>query len=58
MAIIKKEDIKKMSKKEREEKLEELKLELIKANTKKSTKGSPAKIREIRKIIARLIALK
>jgi ribosomal protein L29 len=52
MATLKAKDIKKMSKEEKEKKLKELKMELIKAS---KTGGS--KIREIKKIIARILTL-
>ena len=49
-------DIQKMSKGEREKKIKELKLELIKSKISASKAGS-SKIREIKKIIARLLTL-
>ena len=48
-------DIKSLSKEERAKKLEELKLELVKANVNSSQSG--AKIKNIKKIIARIVTL-
>ena len=56
MASLKSKDIKKMSREEKEKKLKELKLELIKAKVSASKTGS-AKIKEIKKIIARIFTL-
>lgn len=53
---IKAKDIKKMSKEEIEKKLKELKVEMIKSKASPTKTGS--KIREIKKIIARLLMLK
>ena len=56
MATLKSKEISKMSKEEREKKLRELKLELVKSRANASKKGS--KIREIKKMIARLLSAK
>ncbi|MCF7910600.1 50S ribosomal protein L29 [Candidatus Pacearchaeota archaeon] len=53
---MKKQDFKKMSEQEREKKLEELKMELIK-NKAGAAKGGSAKIKQIKKMIARIITL-
>ena len=53
MAIIKKQDIKKMSEKETKDKIAELKMQLIKASV--SANKTNAKTKEIKKTIARLI---
>ena len=47
-------EIQQMSKEEREKKLRELKLELMKSKSRASKTGS-SKIREIKKIIARIL---
>lgn len=54
MAIIKNQELKKMSNSEREEKIKELKIELVKEKIN-ITKGGKNKIREIKKTIARLL---
>ena len=54
MAILRLNDIKKMSNKERTEKIKELKIELIKEKIN-LTKGGKTKMREIKKTIARLL---
>jgi large subunit ribosomal protein L29 len=54
MAKIKTGEIRKMSGEERTKKIEELKMELIKARVNASKAGS-SKIKEIKKIIARLL---
>ena len=56
MARLKSIEIKKMSKEEKKEKLEELKIELIKARVNSSKTGN-SKVREIKKLIARIITL-
>ncbi len=56
MATLKVKDIQKMSKEEREKKIKELKLELIKSKISSSKTGS-SRIREIKKIIARILTL-
>jgi ribosomal protein L29 len=56
MATLKSKDIQKMSKKEREGKLKELKLELVKSKANAS-KGGSSRIKEIKKIIARILTL-
>ncbi len=56
MASLKSKDIKIMSKEERERKLEELKMELIRSKVGASKEGG-SKIREIKKIIARILTL-
>jgi len=56
MATIKAKDIQRMSKGEREKKIKELKLELIKSKVSASKAGS-SKIKEIKKIIARILTL-
>ncbi len=53
MAILKKQDIKKMSEKERHEKIKDLNMELIKERVSLA-KGGKIKINEIKKTIARL----
>ena len=55
MAVLKIEDIKKMSEKEREEKIKDLKMEIIKS--KVASGKSKVKIKEIKKAIARLLTL-
>lgn len=55
MASLKFKEIKKMGKEERERKLKELKLELVKSKANPSKKGP--KIKEIKKIIARILSL-
>ncbi len=57
MATLKFKDIQKLSKQEREKKFKELKMELIKSKVKSSKTGS-SKIKEIKKIIARILTLK
>ena len=54
MAIIRKNELKKMSEKERNEKISELKMELIKEKVNLG-KGGKNKIREIKRTIARLL---
>jgi ribosomal protein L29 len=49
-------DIQKMSKNEREKKLKELRLELVKSKVSGAKTGN-SKIKEIKKIIARLMTL-
>jgi ribosomal protein L29 len=56
MATLKARDIKNMGKEEREKKLEELKMELIKSKVNK-TKTGASKIKEIKKVIARIHTL-
>jgi len=56
MASLKSIDIKRMSKEERKRKLEELRMELIKSKVGTSKAGG-SKIKEIRKIIARILTL-
>ena len=56
MATLKPQDIRKMNKEEREKKLKELKLELIKSKVSASKTGS-SKVREIKKIIARILTI-
>ena len=56
MATLKFKDIEKMDKSEREKKLEELKLEMVKAKVTASKSGS-SKVKEIKKIIARILTL-
>jgi len=61
MAVIKKEELKKLSKKEIAVKFSELKMELIKARTKISTgtaPENPGRVKEIRKTIARLLTIR
>ncbi len=55
MAIIRKKDIKNLSKKDSEDKIKDLKLEILKIRSKKgqATTGTK-KIKEIKKIIARI----
>jgi len=58
MAIIKKYELKQMSKKDLEKKLDELRLELAKQKASAAVGGtvkSPGKIKQIRKTIARII---
>ena len=54
MAIIKNQELKKMSNNEREERVKELKIELVKEKIN-IAKGGKNKIREIKKTIARLL---
>lgn len=56
MGKIKTEEMRKMSKEERMKKIEELKLELVKSRVNASKAGT-SKIKEIKKIIARLLTL-
>jgi ribosomal protein L29 len=56
MATLKFKDMKKMNKEELEKKMKELKLELIKSKVSASKSGS-SKIKEIKKIIARILTL-
>ena len=58
MAILRTNDIKKLSSKETAEKLEELKKELIKARTQSATGSLKInKIREIKRTVARILTL-
>ena len=57
MAVLKAKEIAKMGKNEANEKLKELKIELIKSRISASKAGK-AKIREIKRTIARLLTLK
>lgn len=55
MAIMRKKDIKNLSKKESEEKIKDLKLEILKIKSKKGqASAGTKKIKEIKKIIARI----
>ena len=56
MTTMKFKDIQKMSKEEQEKKMKELKLELIKSKVSASKAGS-SKIKEIKKIIAKILTL-
>ncbi len=56
MATLKFKEIKKMSKEERDKKLRDLKLEMIKSKANASKTGS-SKIKEIKKIIAKILTL-
>jgi len=56
MATLSSKDIQKMSTKDREKKLKELKLELVKSRANAS-KGGSSRIKEIKKIIARILTL-
>jgi large subunit ribosomal protein L29 len=56
MATLKSKDIKKMTEEEREKKLKELRLELVKSKASASKAGS-SKIRQIKRIIARILTL-
>jgi large subunit ribosomal protein L29 len=56
MAKLKSKDIQKMTKEEREKKLKELKMELVKSKAS-SAKGGSSRIKEIKKIIARIFTL-
>jgi len=56
MAVLKNKDIENMSKEDREKKLKELELELIKSKVA-ATKTGSSKIKEIKKIIARIHTL-
>lgn len=56
MPTLKFKDIQKMSKSEREKKMKELKFELTKSQVSASKAGS-SKIKEIKKIIARMLTL-
>lgn len=59
MAILKPDEIRKMSKEERKRRLEELRAELIRlrARAARGTLENPARIREIRKAIARILTI-
>ena len=52
---VKTRDLRRMSKEEREKKLWELKMELIKSRT--ATQKSGAKVKEIKKMIAKILTL-
>lgn len=52
--IIRKKELKNMTKTELEKKLKELKVELIKAKSQKIAQGTSSKIREIKRTIARI----
>lgn len=55
MAVIRKKEIKNMSKKESEEKIKDLELEILKIKSKRSQAASGSKkIKDIKKTIARL----
>ena len=56
MARLKTVDIKKMSKEEKGQKIEELKIELVKSRVNASKAGT-SKIKEIKRLIARLLTL-
>lgn len=56
MASIKANDVRKMGKEEKDRKLEELKMELIRARVNSSKTGN-SKVREIKRLIARIITL-
>ena len=56
MARLKTADIKKMSKEEKKQKIEELKIELVKSRINASKAGT-SKIKEIKRLIARLLTL-
>ncbi len=56
MATLKAKDIQRMSKEDREKKIKELKLELVKSKISTSKTGS-SRIREIKKIIARILTI-
>ena len=56
MARIKTKELQHMGKEERDKKLEELKMELIKARINASKTGN-SKVREIKRLIARLLTL-
>ena len=61
MAIIRKNELTQMNDKALEDKLKELKLELVKINAQRSVgtmPENPGKIKEIRKLIARIKTLK
>lgn len=53
MAIIKKQDLKKMSEKEMTEKIKDLKMELVKANV--TANRTNAKTKELKRTISRLL---
>lgn len=55
MAIIRKKDIKDMTKEELSKKMEDLKVELIKSRGQKATHGASLKIKEIKRTIARIL---
>ena len=56
MPKIKAKEIRKMSKEEKNKKLEELKMELVKARVNASKTGN-SKVREIKRLVARIITL-
>ncbi|MBT96509.1 MAG: 50S ribosomal protein L29 [Candidatus Pacearchaeota archaeon] len=56
MSTLKFKDIQKMEKNERERKMKELRMELVKSKVNTSKSGS-SKIKEIKKIIARILTL-
>ncbi len=59
MALLRPNEIRKMSREERLKKLEELRAELVRlrAMAKRGTLDKPAKIREIRRAIARILTI-
>ncbi len=60
MVLLKPDEIRKMSREEREKKLQELRLELLKLRTTISMGGAlenPARVREIKKAIARILTI-
>ncbi len=59
MPLLRVDDIRKMSRKERRAKLEELRAELLRLRTQaaRGTLENPARIREIRRAIARILTV-
>ena len=55
MAIIRKKELKNLTKEELEKKLKELEIELIKSKSQKTMHGATLKIKEIKKTIARIL---
>lgn len=55
MAIFKKKEIATMSIEELQNRLNDLRTEFLKANTQKSSKTAPRKIKEIKRTIARIL---
>ncbi|MHA1595353.1 MAG: 50S ribosomal protein L29 [Candidatus Baldrarchaeia archaeon] len=60
MAILRSDEIRRLSREEREKKLKELRAELLRLRSKKSMSGvveNPGRIREIRRTIARILTI-
>jgi len=55
MAILRKKEISKMNKEELESKLKDLKIELMRSNAQRASHQNVAKIKEMRRTVARLL---